>query len=218
MIKFLVFSVIFETTTEALWQGRFFDLPVIIFVKKDRITLSVPIILSINQWSFYKLKMYRFDNQIYISQLITSLFSYKLLFEIKKIDMRLSKTLNLKFMLMFYDSAYPTCPFDTVAKYTIYSLSHWWKDYSNSLLYLLLLCLMASKTWLKNALHFTFWDRIFTRICFIPTFQDKDSNSYYLVVATAKIKKIESVRLWTSIFWIYFFQSKLIDCIPDTFF
>ena len=170
MIKFLVFSVIFETTTEALWQGRFFDLPVIIFVKKDRITLSVPIILSINQWSFYKLKMYRFDNQIYISQLITSLFSYKLLFEIKKIDMRLSKTLNLKFMLMFYDSAYPTCPFDTVAKYTIYSLSHWWKDYSNSLLYLLLLCLMASKTWLKNALHFTFWDRIFTRICFIPTF------------------------------------------------
>ena len=161
MIKFLVFSVIFETTTEALWQGRFFDLPVIIFVKKDRITLSVPIILSINQWSFYKLKMYRFDNQIYISQLITSFFSYKLLFEIKKIDMRLSKTLNLKFMLMFYDSVYPTRPFDTVTKYTIYSLSHWWKDYSNSLLYLLLLCLMASKTWLKNALHFTFWDFAF---------------------------------------------------------
>ena len=92
MIKFLVFSVIFETTTEALWQGRFFDLPVIIFVKKDRITISVPIIWSINQWSFYNLKMYRFDNQIYISQLITSFFSYKLLFEIKKIDMRLSKT------------------------------------------------------------------------------------------------------------------------------
>ena len=151
-------------------------------------------------------------NQIYISQLITSLFSYKLLFKIKKIDMRLSKTLNLKFKLMSFDSVYPTSPFDKVTQYTIYPLSHWWKYYSNSLLYLPLLCLMASKIWLKNALHFTFWDRIFTRICFIPTFQDKDSNSYYLVVATAKIKKIESVRLWTSIFWIYFFQSKLIDC------
>ena len=33
-----------------------------------------------------------------------------------------------------------------------------------------------------------------------------------------KSKKIESVRLRTSIFRIYFFQSKLIDCIPDTFF
>ena len=195
-------------------KGVYLTFPVIIFVQKDRIT----IILSINQWSFYNLKKYRLDNQIYISQLITSSFSYKLLFEIKKIDMRLSKALNLKFILMSFDSVYPTCPFDTVTRYTIYPLSHSWKDYSNSLLYLLLLCLMASKIWLKNALHFTFWDRIFTRICFIPNFQDKDSNSYYLVVTTAKIKKIESVHLWTSIFWIYFFQPKLIDCIPDTFF
>ena len=170
-------------------KGVCLTFPVIIFVKKDRITISVPFILSINQWSSYNLKKYRLDYQIYISQLITSLFSYKLLFKIKKIDMRLSKTLNLKFKLMSFDSVYPTSPFDKVTQYTIYPLSHWWKYYSNSLLYLPLLCLMASKIWLKNALHFTFWDRIFTRICFIPTFQDKDSNSYYLVVATAKIKK-----------------------------
>ena len=104
MVRFFVFSVIFETTTEELWQARFLDLHAIAFAKNDRITISVPIILSINQWSFYNLEKYRLDNQICISQLITFLFSYKLLFEIKKIDMRLSKTLNLKFMLMFFDS------------------------------------------------------------------------------------------------------------------
>ena len=102
-------------------QEHFLDLHVIAFVKNGLITISVPIILSINQWSLYHLKKCWIDSQIYISQLSTSLFSYKLLFEVKKIDMSLNKTLKLKFMLMFFDSVYPTCPSDTV------------KDYSNGL-------------------------------------------------------------------------------------
>ena len=71
-------------------------------------------------------------NQICISQLSTSLYSYKLLFEFKKNDMRLNKTLKLKFILMLFDSVYPTRLSDTVTKYTIYPLSYWWKDYSNN--------------------------------------------------------------------------------------
>ena len=43
------------------------------------------------------------------------------------------ETLKLKFILMFFDSVYPTRPSDTVTKYTIYPLSYWWKDYSNGL-------------------------------------------------------------------------------------
>ena len=73
------------------------------------------------------------DCQIYISQSTTSLFSYKLLFEVKKVDVRLKKTLKLKFILMFFDNFYPTRPSDTVTKYTVYLLSDWWKDYSNRL-------------------------------------------------------------------------------------
>ena len=48
-VKFLVFPVIFETTAWALRQGYFLDLYVIVFVKNDRIAISVPIILIINQ-------------------------------------------------------------------------------------------------------------------------------------------------------------------------
>ena len=36
----------------------------------------------------------------------------------KKIDVRLNKTLKLKFILMFFDDVYVTRPSDTVAKYT----------------------------------------------------------------------------------------------------
>ena len=68
--------------------------------------------------SFKKCQM---DNQIYISQLSTSLRFYKLLFEVKKIDVRLNKTLKLTFILMLFDSVYPTRPSDTVTKYTIYT-------------------------------------------------------------------------------------------------
>ena len=60
------------------------------------------------------------DNKIYISQLSTSLFFYKLLFEVKKIDVRLNKTFKLNFILMFFDRVYPTRPSDTVTRYTIY--------------------------------------------------------------------------------------------------
>ena len=98
----------------------------------------------------------------------------------------------------------------------------------------LLLYCMASKTWLKNALNFTFWDRIFARVCFykssffIPSFRHQDSNSYYLVVATAKIRKIckpTSLDVYFSICksqdwaincqWII--QPKLIDCPSNNF-
>ena len=59
-------------------------------------------------------------NQIYISQLSASLCFYKLLFEVKKNEMKLNKTLRLKFILMLFDSVYPIRPSDTVTKYTIY--------------------------------------------------------------------------------------------------
>ena len=60
------------------------------------------------------------DDQMYISQLSASSSFYKLLFKVKKIDVRLNKTLKLKFILTFFDSVYPTRPSDIVAKYTIY--------------------------------------------------------------------------------------------------
>ena len=94
---------------------------------------------------------------------------------------------------------------------------------------------MASKTWLKDALYFTFWDRIFTRVrfyksCFlISYFRHQDSNSYDLVLATAKIPKIwkrTSLNVYFSICksqdhainrqWII--QTKPINYPSDTFF
>ena len=56
------------------------------------------------------------NNQIYISQLSTSSISYKLIFDFKNIVVRL----NSKFILMFFDSVYPTRSSKTVTKYTIY--------------------------------------------------------------------------------------------------
>ena len=113
--------------------------------------------------SVYHLKKCWMGNQIYISQLSTSLFFYKLLFEVKRIDMRLHKIVKLKFILMFFDSAYPTRPSDNVTKYTIYPPppppSHYLvggKTIQMVLGLILLFYPMASKTWLKNALHFTF--------------------------------------------------------------
>ena len=55
---------------------------------------------------------------------------YKVLFEVKKIDVRLNKTLKLK---LLFDSIYRTRSSNTVTKYRIYPLSHRWKDYSNGL-------------------------------------------------------------------------------------
>ena len=95
--------------------------------------------------------------------------------------------------------------------------------------------LMAGKSWLKDAFHFTFWDRIFARVRFYkspfltPSFQHQDSNSYYLVLATAKISKIcicRSLDVYFSICksqdrainrqWII--QPKVIDCPSDNLF
>ena len=56
---------------------------------------------------------------MYILQLSTSLYFYKLLFKFKKIDVRLNKALKLKSKLLFFDSVYPTRHSDTVTKYTI---------------------------------------------------------------------------------------------------
>ena len=99
---------------------------------------------------------------------------------------------------------------------------------------ILLLYLMASKTRLENALSFTFWERIFARVCsdkssfFIPSFRHQDSNSYYFLVATAKIPKLwkrtsldvgfltsRSQDRAISCQWII--QPKPIDCLYDTF-
>ena len=156
----------------------------------------------------------------------------------KKIDVRLNKTLKLKFMLMFLDSVYPTpCLSIKFAPYLTGG-----KIIEMVLGLILLLYSMASKTWLKNALYFTFWDRIFARVrfylpsflgvpsfVFILPFRHQDSNSYYLVViATAKAQKIwkrTSLDVYFSICksqdraingqWII--QPKLIDYLSDTF-
>lgn len=69
---------------------------------------------------------------------------------------RLNKIMKLKFVLVFFDSFYPTRLSDTVAKYTIYPYLSVWKIFQMVLGLILLVYPMASKTWLKNALNFTF--------------------------------------------------------------
>ena len=102
--------------------------------------------------------------------LSTSLFSYKLLLEIIKIDVRVNRTLKLKFMLILFDRVYARRPSDTVTKYTVSSYLISGKIIQMVFGLPLLLNLMASKTWLKNVLHFTFWDRIFARFRFVYLF------------------------------------------------
>ena len=100
---------------------------------------------------------------------------------------------------------------------------------------ILLLYRITSKTWPKNAFHFTFWDSILARVCFykssffIPSSRYQYSNSCYLVVATAKISKVwkrtsldvyflicKSQNRVINRHWII--QPKLTDCSSDTFF
>ena len=64
--------------------------------------------------------------------------------------------MKLKFVLVFFDSSYPTRPSDTVAKYIIYPYLSVWKIFQMVLSLILVVYHMASKTWLKNALNFTF--------------------------------------------------------------
>ena len=83
---------------------------------------------------------------------------------------------------------------------------------------ILLLYRRAIKTWLKNNLHFTFWDRIFARVrfykssFFIPSFRHQDSNSYYLVVTTAKIPKPWKRTSLDVYFSIWISQDRAINC------
>ena len=53
------------------------------------------------------------DGQIDIHITIKSVFIFQQLFEGKKIGVRFNKTLKLKFILIFFDSVYPTRPSDT---------------------------------------------------------------------------------------------------------
>ena len=139
-VKVLVFPIIFETTARALRQGHFFDPHVIVFVKNDWITISVPIILSINQWSLsFKSVVW---TMIYISKL--SVFNFPTNFySYIKSDVRLNKTLKLNFTLMFSDTAYLARPLALWLSIQFKPLSYCWKDYSNSLGSYLLLYPMA---------------------------------------------------------------------------
>ena len=135
------------------------------------------------------------DNQIYISQLSTSLFSYQLLFEVKKIAVRLNKTLKLKFMLMFFDRVYPTRPSDKVTKYTILPpillverLFKW--PWVLLCYFILRLVKLGSKMRCILLFEIECWVEFLEILFFYP---DQDSNSYYLVVATAKIPKLFDV-------------------------
>ena len=135
-------------------------------------------------------------NQIYISQLSTSLCFYKLLFEVKKIDVRLNKTLKLKFILMFFDSVYPTRPSDTVTKYTIQPP--------------ILLVERLFKWSLILFCNFILWlakpgSKMFKFVSVNPPFLSRPSGTK---IKTAiiwcqlqqKSQKFENVLLWTSIF------------------
>ena len=71
------------------------------------------------------------DGQSYIHITIKCIFSFLQI--IIRSQKNWCETLKLKFILIFFDSIYPTRPSNTVTKYTIYLLSYWWKNYSNSL-------------------------------------------------------------------------------------
>ena len=113
--------------------------------------------------------------------------------------------------MKFFDIVYPTRPSDAVTKYTIYRRKFYfigWNIIHIVLGLILVLYLMASKTWLKNAFRFTFWDRSFALVLsnkssfFIPFFWYQDSNSYYFVVGTAKIPKLWK-RTSLGVFFLY---------------
>ena len=149
--------------------------------------------------------------------------------------MRLHKTLKLKFLLIILIASVWHVLLSLWLSIQFNLLTYWWKDYANDFGLTLPLYPKASKTWLKNALRFTFRDRIFARVrffkssFFIPPFRRQDSSSYYLVVATAKIPKIWKGTSLDVDFLIcksqdyainrqWIIQPKLIDCPSDTCF
>ena len=96
---------------------------------------------------------------------------------------------------MYFDSAYPTHPSDTVTKCTIYPpillverLFEW--------SYFAILSYGYQNLAQKCFCFFIFWDRIFARVrfykssFFIASFWHQELNSYYLAVVAAKIPKI----------------------------
>ena len=143
------------------------------------------------------------DIKIYISQLSTSLFFYNLLFDVKKIDVRLNKMLKLKFIMMFFDRVYSTRPSDTATRYKIYSKL--FKCYSVSFCYLILWLAKPDSKIISLLLFARF--RFYKSSFFIPSYQHQDSNSYYLVVAAAKIPKILNVNPSTLFFDIQISRS-----------
>ena len=151
------------------------------------------------------------DNQIYISQLSTSLFFYQLLFELKKTDVKLNKTLKSKLMLTFFDSVYLTRPSNTVTKYTIY-------------LPILLVERLFKWSWVLSCDFILWLAKPDSKN--LPT---QDLNSYYLVVPIAKMPKI--IKRMSSgvcfsicksqdhaINYQRIIPAKLIDCLFDTCF
>ena len=68
--------------------------------------------------SFKKVSNGQSDIQITIKYV--TIFLQIIIRSKKKIDVKLNKTLKLKFMLMFFDSVYPARHSDTLIKYTIY--------------------------------------------------------------------------------------------------
>ena len=124
--------------------------------------------------------------------------------------MRLNKTLKLKFMLMFFGQCLSNTSLrhlDTMTKYTVYPLSYWWKDYSNSpgsyfatLSYvqqnLAQICLPFY--FLRNDIRSSSFLKILRFYPVLPIARFKQllfGGSY-----SKNPKKFENVRLWTSIF------------------
>ena len=134
------------------------------------------------------------DGQSYIHITIKCIFSFLQI--IIRSQKNWCETLKLKFILIFLivsiRHVLPT-PWLSI-QFTSYLIGG--KIIQIVLGLILQLYPMANKTWLKDVLYFTFWDRIFARVCFynssffVPSFRHQDLNSYYLVLATAKIPRI----------------------------
>ena len=133
----------------------------------DRSISLTFMLLFCKKWSNYNISSYYFNHKSIKSLSlkkvwdrqsdIVCLFFYKVLFKVKKNWCeRLNEIMKLKFVLVFFDSSYPTRPSDTVAKYIIYPYLSVWKIFQMVLSLILVVYPMASKTWLKNALNFTF--------------------------------------------------------------
>ena len=90
------------------------------FCKKSSIYNINPYYFKHKLMKFLSLKKV-WDGQSDIHITITCILIFlQITIRSQKIDVKLNKTLKLKFILMFFDSVYPTRPSDTVAKLTIY--------------------------------------------------------------------------------------------------